>query len=269
MVLVLKRIARRLVSPSQWSWLSWYRGRFGILRALTGYFALLLHPDICFISAAEADTRHPIAIRPGTADQSVFDEVFLKREYDIEVDSPTVIVDAGAHIGLATVFFAERFRDAVVIAIEPEATNFAVLCRNVSAYPQVRAIRAGLWSRSTWLRIENPDAATWSFRVLESEQPTDLRAVSIADVMQLHGIDHIDILKMDIEGAELEVLTHNAGWLSTVSNLLIELHDRYRPGCTAALEAALSDYDYERSKHGNTVILQNIRRRSAATLALS
>jgi hypothetical protein len=86
--------------------------------------------------------------------------------------------------------------------------------------------------------------------------------VSIADVMQLHGVDHIDILKMDIEGAELEVLTHHAEWLSRVGNLLIELHDRYRPGCTAALEAALSDYDYERSTHGNTVILRNLRRRA-------
>jgi FkbM family methyltransferase len=259
---VLKRIARRLVSPSQWSWLSWYRGRFGILRALAGYFALLLHPDICFISAADAETRHPVAIRPGTADQRVFDEVFLKREYDIDVSAPTVIVDAGAHIGLATVFFAERFRGAAVIAIEPEAANFDVLCKNVSAYPRVRAMRAGVWSRSTWLRIENPDAATWSFRVIESDQPTDIRAVSIADVMQLHGVDHIDILKMDIEGAELEVLTHSADWLGRVGNLLIELHDRYRPGCTAALESALRDYDYERSAQGNTVVLRNIRRRS-------
>ncbi|MFC4311862.1 FkbM family methyltransferase [Steroidobacter flavus] len=260
---MIKRIARQLVSPSQWSWLSWYRGRFGILRALTGYCALLLHPDICFISAAAAETRHALAIRPGTADQSVFDEVFVRREYDIDVPTATVILDAGAHIGLATVFFAERFRGATVISIEPEATNFDVLCKNVSAYPRVRPMRAGLWSRSTWLRIENPDAATWSFRVLESDQPTDIRAVSIPDVMQLHGLDHIDILKMDIEGAELEVLTHNADWLSKVGNLMIELHDRYRPGCTAALEAAMSDYDYQRTAQGNTVILRNIRRRHA------
>ena len=259
---MLKRIARRLVSPSQWSWLSWYRGRFGLLRALTGYVALLLHPDICFISAAAGETRHALAIRPGTADQSVFDEVFVAREYDVDVSAPTVILDAGAHIGLATIFFAERFHGAVVIAIEPEAANFDVLCKNVSAYPQVRPMRAGLWSRSTWLRILNPEAATWAFRVVEADQPTDIRAVSIADVMQLHGVDHIDILKMDIEGAELEVLAHSAEWLSRVGNLLIELHDRFRPGCTAALESALSDYDYERSEQGHTVILRNIRPRS-------
>ncbi len=263
---MLKRIARRLLSPSQWSWLSWYRGRFGTLRALTGYFALLLHPDICFISAADAETRHPVAIRPGTADQSVFDEVFLAREYDIDAAAPTVIVDAGAHIGLATVFFAERFQGAAVIAIEPEPTNFEVLRKNVSAYPRVRPIRAGLWSRSTWLRIENPDAATWSFRVIESDQPTDLPAVSVADVMQLHGLDHIDILKMDIEGAEQEVLSHSTDWLSRVGNLMIELHDRYRPGCTAALESALSGYDYERSQRGNTVVLRNIRRRTGGAV---
>lgn len=259
---MLKRIARRLVSPSQWSWLSWYRGRFGLMRALAGYFALLLHPDICFISVAEAETRHAIAIRPGTADQRVFDEVFVAREYDIDVADPTVILDAGAHIGLASVFFAERFHSATVIAIEAEAANFDLLCKNASSYPRIRPMHAGLWSRSTWLRIENPEAATWSFRVVESDRPTDIRAVSIADVMQLHGVDHIDILKMDIEGAELEVLTHNAEWLSSVGNLLIELHDRYRPGCTAALEAALSNFDYERSTHGNTVILRNLRRRT-------
>ncbi|WP_116809834.1 FkbM family methyltransferase [Steroidobacter cummioxidans] len=261
---MLKRIARRLISRSQWSWLSWYRVRFGILRALTGYVALLLHPDICFISAAEAETRHALAIRPGTADQSVFDEVFVAREYDIDVAAPSVILDAGAHIGLASVFFAERFHGAAVIAIEPDANNFDVLCKNVRAYPRVRPMRAGLWSRSTWLAIENPEAATWSYRVVESDEPTDIRAVSIADVMQLHGVDHIDILKMDIEGAELEVLSHSADWLSRVRNLLIELHDRYRPGCTAALESALSDYDYERSGHGHTVILRNIRPRLRA-----
>lgn len=117
---------------------------------------------------------------------------------------------------MATIFFAEKFQGAVVIAIEPEVANFDVLCKNVSTYPQVRPMRAGLWSRSTWLRILNPEAATCSFRMVESDRPTDIPAVSIADVMQLHGVDHIDILKMDIEGAEMELLTHNVEWLSRV-----------------------------------------------------
>ena len=53
------------------------------------------------------------------------------KEYDFAVDRPSVIIDAGANIGLASIWFASKFPEARILAIEPEKSNYELLVRNV------------------------------------------------------------------------------------------------------------------------------------------
>lgn len=230
----------------RWDFLSWHRDRFGAVSALAQYPKALLGTVRAPIDGGS------VLLRPGTADQTVYDEVFRIREYAIDLPfEPRVIVDAGAHIGLASVFFARRYPDAKIIAIEPDADNFRMLCRNLAPYRNAITIRAGVWNRPAKLAIENPNGDTWSFRVVERED--GITAVTIDELIEQHG--PIDLLKMDIEGSEKPVLEHSQAWMPRIGALVIELHDRYVAGCTDALETAIAGLPFARGVSGESVVL--------------
>ena len=67
-------------------------------------------------------------------------------------------------------------------------------------------------------------------------------------------------MKIDIEGSELEVLNHHHSWIDDVNTIIIELHDRSQPGCSEALDKALSSHSYDKSKSGESIIISNIRK---------
>ena len=80
-------------------------------------------------------------------------------------------------------------------------------------------------------------------------------SVTVPDVLAMSGKSSIDLLKMDIEGAEIEVLNSARSWIHSVNALAVELHDRYRPGCTAALENAVAGQQFARTISGEYPLL--------------
>jgi len=191
--------------------------------------------------------RHPVYIRPKSSDVLTTREIFLDRDYDFPVEGRVeVIVDAGANIGLASVFFANAYPSARIIAIEPEKENFVILKRNIEPYPQVTAVNAALWSDSGQVRLIDPGRGEHGFITVQGHA-TDathgewIRSISMADLMKDCGIERIDVLKMDIEGAEKEVFASADGWIRHVGVIVAELHERLKPGCVEAFEGATRD----------------------------
>jgi FkbM family methyltransferase len=227
----------RLVPPAHRQYLSWHRDSFGLWPALRAYPAFLRRGGRLVAVSTPQGGR--VWLRPGTADLTVYDEVFRQQEYALPVAKADYIIDAGAHIGCASVWFAQRYPQARILSIEPEAGNFAILQRHAKDYPGITPIRAGVWSHSSTLQIANPTANTWSFRVAEGTGGETIPAVSIDELLAAHRFPRVDILKLDVEGAEVDVLKTADRWLDRVGTLIVELHDRFRPGCSAALERAL------------------------------
>ena len=190
----------------------------------------------------------------------VYSEIFHSKEYELDLGNPEYIVDAGAHIGISSVFFACKYPDATIVAIEPEPANFEVLKINVAGYPNIKAINAGLWSRKTHLRINDSNVDTWAFQVVEDDEGGGIPAIGVHDVIAEFDMPRIDVLKIDIEGSEIEVLSSHALWLDSTRNLIIELHDRFRDGCTDALDDSMKNYGCIRSKSGESVVISNIHR---------
>lgn len=238
--------------------MSWYRERFGLFPAILAYARLNSNKGIGFVPLVTQRGR--LFLRPGTADQQVYNQIFVKKECDIDINEPRFIVDAGAHIGFSSLFFAKRFPRAIIIAIEPEPSNFDLLCKNVRDHQQIKPLNIALWNRKTHLRIHDPGAGTWGFRVREDASDNDIPAVRLQDIISEYNIERIDILKIDIEGAEIEVLEGYQSWIKLVKALIIELHDRFRPGCTEALEKALVGFDYNKSKSGENIIITNLQK---------
>jgi FkbM family methyltransferase len=184
----------------------------------------------------------PLWARAGTSDVETFEEVFVERQYEIPFErlAPRRILDLGANVGYASVWFASRWGDADILAVEPAAGNIALLERNTEPWPRIARRQAAVWPRAAQVSVANPHDAANAFRMSEDASGADaVPGFTIADLMAQQGWDEIDVLKMDVEGAEAEILRGDTRWLDRVGIFVVELHDRIVPGCARALVAAL------------------------------
>jgi len=74
-----------------------------------------------------------------------FYQIFIREEYEIEHERPVnVILDCGANIGLAAIYYIHKFPDAQIISIEPEESNCEMLEENTRLYPGIKPVKAAL-----------------------------------------------------------------------------------------------------------------------------
>lgn len=198
------------------------------------------------ITAQPRGIQHPVHIRVRTSDSSIYGEVLLQGEYAFDLPfSPKTIVDAGANIGMTSIYFTHRYPEAKIVAVEAEASNFAVLARNVEPYPAIIPIHAALWDRDGQISVSEQDPATdsggnWGF-VTHEGPGVKVRAITMPTLMKEMQMRSIELLKVDIEGAEQEVFKA-CDWMDDIRCLMIELHDRFKPGCSKAVDSVTQGF---------------------------
>lgn len=235
---------------------------FGLARGCLLLISVVIQPKrsqrAILVPVPGSDLK--LLVRPGTTDVAVFNGIFHGKEHEWEFAvPPEVILDAGAYTGLSVAYFAMRYPQARVIAVEPSAENFALLTRNVSSFKNVEAVNGALWSHSGTLVLTDPGYGPWGFTVREVEESDvsgpsmagepsgrlSVPAYTVSDIMREFRIDKVDLLKLDIEGSEKEVLSHCDSWIKHVSAMSVELHDRLKPGCTRAFYNAVTNFPIE------------------------
>jgi FkbM family methyltransferase len=183
------------------------------------------------------------------------------------VDTPDqrvrVIVDAGANIGDETIRFRYFHPDATIVALEPQPGNYRLLTKNVEGDPNTIIMPKGLWSHECDLNIVASDSNE-GFSVCEVPIGTgEVQAVSIDSILAMlssrSDCNGIDILKLDIEGAEYEVFSKNyEAWIPRVKVIIVECPDQDRPGTAMTIFRALSGLDFNMSICGeNLVMIRN------------
>jgi FkbM family methyltransferase len=210
-----------------------------------------------------ASVDREVTVRAQTTDVRCLEKIFLHQEYKpLFSIAPKVIVDGGANIGLSTLFFAREYPQAKIIAIEPELSNFTMLQKNCGHLPHVTLVRGAIWSKTTPLVIGNPSGEKWSFTVTNSSTPatasaTEVEAVTIPSLLHRLGETHIDLLKLDIEGAERDLFMNGAeAWIGAVSVIIIELHDWMQPGCSKEFYAAIGARYFSQSVRGENIFVK-------------
>jgi FkbM family methyltransferase len=226
----------------------WYYEFSGIrgVSAATS-FRLFRRPRELAITPPESS--YPVFLRLNTSDVCSYRDVLIcqDKSYDPRIPnfSPHAIVDAGAHIGMASLLFAHRYPKARIIALEPEPANFAALVRNVSPYKNVVPMQAALWKEDGQVRLGKSSAHPKGAFAIAEDGDQRVRAITMETLMKETGISTIDFLKVDIEGAEKEVF-QNCSWIKDVGVMAIELHDRVRTECWTTVQAATLDFRSDR-----------------------
>jgi len=96
-----------------------------------------------------------------------------------------------------------------------------------------------LWNKNEEINLIDPGLGKWGFRTETKDVSERLsgnicyatQAITIDKIMQIFDLEKIDILKIDIEGAEKEVFSDSSSWIERVESIIIELHDHMKIGC--------------------------------------
>ncbi len=192
-----------------------------------------------------------ISLREGTSDWLTFDQIFVNEDYNLKalkrypellalykdacLKGTPLIVDAGANVGLSSLYFHHIWPESQIVAIEPSEANFSVLRRNTKGVPQIQSLLAGIASKGLRLKLVDLDAEHNAFttELLEPGSEGGITAVTVPELLQKFPLEKgfcPFILKIDIEGAEADLFSENVDWIKAFPILIIELHDWLYPG---------------------------------------
>ena len=154
-------------------------------------------------------------------------ELFLEEIYRFRAARPDPrILDCGANVGLSIIYFKHLYPAARITAFEPDAEIFGVLEDNVRrfGFAHVALRREAVWKENGELRFVS-DGGFGGRTETGTDIPaaaTSVRAVRLRDFLE----EPVDLLKIDIEGAEMAVMQDCRGHLSNVERLFVEFHGR-------------------------------------------
>lgn len=209
----------------------------------------LRRPRGALIPVSVRTLGRTVYVRHRSADVPTLRQVFMARDYDIAefpqaavlterylamvaAGTTPVIVDGGANVGFAALWFAHIFPRATVVAIEPERGNFDLLVANTAGLKNVVPVHGALLDHAGRVSIANPHAEAWAFQTAEAvgEAVASVPAMTVPDLIARVPNGRPFIVKIDIEGAEDALFRSNTDWVSEPDALVIEFHDRLFPG---------------------------------------
>jgi len=182
-----------------------------------------------------------------SSDPGVFSQIFIHGEYlhviewfaSRHPEPVSTILDLGANIGCASLFFGAFFAGASIFCLEPEKGNFERLRLNLDINPNlnIRSHRAAIWTRCGPLRCVRDfrDCREYSFRFVEAEQgdpdpDSGVEGLDVQTIVGLAGFEKIDFLKLDVEGGEAALLRDPSftGFLGqNVTRIAVEVHEEF------------------------------------------
>lgn len=186
----------------------------------------------------------PVTLRSHTTDSSVNDELLVSGGYDMLLRhlprTIRTVIDLGANVGLASRWLLNAFPESRVIAVEPEPGNLEMLRQNSRGHPiDVFGVAIGANPREALMFTRSGEHG---FTIADKPRPDDRTTVVSVERMEhilaSSGSDAVDLLKVDVEGAEAEIFSDCAAWIHRVDWLMIECHQGFSLDDLLAMIAA-------------------------------
>jgi len=193
-------------------------------------------------------TKKTIFLRNKTKDVETFKEIFNGNIYNLRLPIvPNTIVDAGANVGFASMFFKIKYPNATIVAIEIEKSNVAMIKKNTQDYKNCTVENKALFNKNSYFKIGDPYNATNSFVIKEVNQSDeyDIESITLDEIILKNKWETIDVLKIDIEGAEKKLFESDyEEWLPKTKIIMVETHDRMIPKCSNTVMKTIDKYNF-------------------------
>jgi FkbM family methyltransferase len=189
----------------------------------------------------------PVRVRAGTADVDTVWDTFIHRYHlppaRVQRRGVHLVWDLGANIGLTMADMAQRWPDARVVGVEMDAANAALARRNFEPWNERASIvEAAVWpddGEGWYHRWAGATSAYHLHEPAEADEPQGpvVETLSLDTLLERSGGGPVGFVKMDVEGAERELLRRNTGWAASVGCIKVEVHGDYTADdCIADLE---------------------------------
>jgi FkbM family methyltransferase len=211
-----------------------------------------------------------VEVRPADSDLFVLSQIFGWEEYKIDVDRlanlrkvasawqaagiTPMIIDAGSNVGYSAIYFAGLFPGSCVLAIEPDQRSFNILARHAKGNSSIKPINVAIWSHNYGLELKQSSYGSWASQVKEgsgtASERLDVLVASIPNARPL-------IIKLDIEGAEREVIESCPDIFANAKCIMVEPHDFQNPNgaCLFPLYKVAADRKFDTILNGENLLL--------------
>lgn len=175
----------------------------------------------------------PVLLRAGTSDYSTLQTTFLQQYHlpHAALRAQATILDLGCNVGYTVMHFAHEYPDARIFGVEMDRDNYNLARINTAGYKNISLLHRAVSTTNgtvSYGRTAREDSYRISSeRAEEAGAQIQVESMTIGFIIQELGIEHIDYLKMDIEGEEVRVLSEglsDLSWLNIVDMLNIEVH---------------------------------------------
>ena len=208
------------------------------------------------------------------------EEIALQQEYGfvcrlLDARQRPCVVDLGAHIGLFSLFALRCCPSAIVHSVEASRDTYEILERNstINKRSAWRVYRAAMWSRDGEVPFIDHERASTGHHVDvsgTSTRPSRVAALSLATLLRARVKSDVDLLKVDIEGAEEAVLCEDPALLRSVGAVTAEIHpDRCNQQRVLSLLHSHYEYVYSVKGRGSSKPLVVAARAPVADPALT
>lgn len=156
---------------------------------------------------------------------SAYKEIFVEEIYAFNSDTESpIILDCGSNIGLSIFYFKSIYPSSKIYAFEPDPVIFRVLEKNISSnnISNVELINKAIWSSETTLQFSSEGADGGRINTGNDTNLVSVGAVKLSECLK--QVDKVDFLKIDIEGAEVEVINECINFLKDLKFIFIEFH---------------------------------------------
>lgn len=192
--------------------------------------------------------KRKVYIRRKTKDTETFEEIFNHNIYNLQLPIvPETIIDAGANVGFASLFFKLKYPNSRIALVEIEKDNIKMVEKNLKGLNNIKIYHKGLFNKIGFFKVEDPYNASNSFviREVSENEAYDIQSTTVDEIMIENNFQTVDILKIDIEGAEKDLFEKNyENWLPKVKIIMVETHDRMVPRSAFTVMNALDKYNF-------------------------
>lgn len=174
-------------------------------------------------------------IRTNTMDAGIITEIWIHEYYTkpvaFEIGENDTVVDIGAHIGVFTIFAANKAKKGKVYSFEPVKENFELLKNNIGLNNLINVVPFNMAVSNTTkpLTLFFNDENTGGHSFYDKNQGTSkivVEATTLEELIRKNNIERIDFLKMDCEGGEYKIFFEsNDETLAKINKISMEFHN--------------------------------------------